>query len=330
MEQEFPLAHLAQLVASSLSQERPTRLALRNTERFGLVHLYFAQGRLCRVEGHRASPLASLSDLATWRAAAIRRDDGLSAAVASASQGEHVPALAQALAEAIRVLETNGVISPPAPVTPHPISRGALSGPLRMRTPHSRPGSSPLPPYPHTPNPKSMPPSAREWSQLEQMAGLPPLANAAMPPEPPAPWRGAEPVGGALLGNPQWQLIALVTRQVVERAGRQIGQQLAENLLRQALGQTATSKESLRVVEIDSTGWLQMIASPEGKNITDYPTAVVTDAIAALLTNFELRCASLVGAAQAQQILASATEPFRASLAKIGLAVADMPNDAAQ
>lgn len=137
-------------------------------------------------------------------------------------------------------------------------------------------------------------------------------------------------MSGALLTGPQWQLIALVTRQVIERAGQQIGWQLADNMLRQALGQTATSKAPLRLVEIDTTGWLQMVASPEGKSITDYPTAAVTDAVAALLTNFELRCAALVGAAQAQHILATATEPFRASLAQIGLAVADTPSDAGQ
>lgn len=167
-------------------------------------------------------------------------------------------------------------------------------------------------------------------SHLEQMTGLPPLANAAMPPEPPASLRGAEEMNGALLTAPQWQLIALVTRQVIERAGQQIGGQLAGNMLRQALGQTAARKPPLRLVEIDSTGWLQMVTSPEGKTITGYPTVAVTDAVAALLTNFELRCAALVGAAQAQQILASATGPFRASLAQIGLAVEDAPNQAGQ
>lgn len=330
MEQEYPLAYLAQMIASALSQERATRLALRNTDRFGLVHLYFAHGRLSRVEGHRASPLASLSDLATWRSGAIRRDDGPSAVVSNASQSENDDSLAPALAEAIRALEANGVISPSAPTMPHPISRGALSGPLRMRTPLTRPGSSPLPSYPHTPVPMSLPPSGQDMSHLEQMTGLPPLANAAMPPEPPTPWHGAEATGEALLGGPQWQLIALATHQVVEQAGQQIGQQLAENLLRQALGQTATSKEPLRVVEIDGTGWLQTVSSHEGKVITDYPTSAVTDAVAALLTNFELRCAALVGTAQAQRILAVATRPFRASLAQIGLAVADGPNEAGQ
>ena len=162
------------------------------------------------------------------------------------------------------------------------------------------------------------------------MEGLPPLANAAMPPDPPASLRGAEAAGGALLSGPQWQLIALVTRQVVEHAGQQIGWQLADNMLRQALGQTATTKTPLRTVELDSTGWLQMIPSLEGKAITDYPTDAVTDAVAALLTNFEVRCAALVGAAQAQHILATATGPFRASLAQIGLVVADAPNETRQ
>ncbi|MGZ3666129.1 MAG: hypothetical protein ACXVDA_16800 [Ktedonobacterales bacterium] len=333
MEQEYPLAYLAQMVASTLGQERPTRLALHNTDRFGLVHLYFAHGRLSRVEGHRGSPLASLSDLATWRAGTIRRDYGASAAVSNAGPSEHDTQLAQALTEAIRTLEANGVIRPAGPGTSHPGTLGTQSGPLRRRTPHTRPGSSPLPPYPHTlaprslPVPGSRPPIMPEVSQVEYMAGLPPLAGAALPPEPPASVRDAEATGGALLSRPQWQLIALVTRQVVEQAGQQIGQQLAENLLRQALGQTAASKEPLRIVEIDSTGWLQTVPSMEGKTITDYPTTAVTDAVAALLTNYEQRCAALVGAAQAQQIIAVATGPFRASLAQIGLVVADEANE---
>ncbi|HEX8033532.1 MAG TPA: hypothetical protein VF510_06780 [Ktedonobacterales bacterium] len=333
MEQEYPLAYLAQMVASALGQDRPTRLALHNTDRFGLVHLYFAHGRLSRVEGHRASPRASLSDLATWHAGTIRRDYGSSAANAGAS--EHDAQLAQALTEAIRTLEANGVIRPAGPGISHPGTLGTQSGPLRMRTPHTpRPGSSPLPLYPYTPVPKSMPvpgsmpPIMREVSQVEYMAGLPPLAGAAMPPEPPASIRGdAEATSGALLTGPQWQLIALVTHQVVEQTGQQIGRQLADNLLRQALGQTSARKEPLRVVEIDATGWLQSVPSPEGKTITDYATTAVTDAVAALLTNYEQRCAALVGAAQAQQAIAVATGPFRASLAQIGLVVADEANE---
>ena len=335
MEQEYPLANLAQMVASALGQEHPTRLALRNTERFGIVHLYFAHGRLSHVAGHRASAQASLSDLATWHAGAIRRDEGSSAAVPSVDQFEGESALAPRLAEAIRALEANGVISPSAPVSPvipKPVSHGGVSGRLSPLTTHTHPGVSRLPSYPQTSGPLSLPPSALDMSQLEQVAGLPPLMDAAMPPEPPASLRGASGelrrASVELLSAPQWQLIALVTRQVVEHAGQQIGQQLAENLLRQALGQTAASKTPLRVVEVDSSGWLQAVSSPEGKTITSYPTTEVADAIAALLTSFELRCAALVGALQAHQFIATATMPFRASLAQIGLAVTGSPDDA--
>lgn len=323
MEQEHPLAYLAQAVASALGQDRPIRLALHNTERFGLVHLYFAHGRLIRVEGHRGSPQASLVDLAAWHAGTIRRDEGSSVAVPNASPSEQDAELAQALAQAIRSLEARGVIRPSAPGISQPGSRSTQSGPLWKRTPHTRPGISPLPPHPYTPAPVSIPPIMREMPQVEQVAGLPPLAHAIMPPDRPAPARDAEASGGALVSGPQWQLIALVTRQVVEQAGQYIGLQLAENLMRQALGQTATAKDSLRVVELDATGWLQAARSPEGKTITQYPTAVVVDAVATLLTNFEQRCAALVGAAQAQRVIAVATGPFRTSLAQIGLVVAD-------
>src|SRR5258705_13256882 len=75
MEHGHPLARLAAFVAAARARGRPTRLVLRNTERFGLVPLYFRYGHLDHVEGHLNTPLNSLVDLATWHLAVIRQDE---------------------------------------------------------------------------------------------------------------------------------------------------------------------------------------------------------------------------------------------------------------
>src|SRR5258706_13216319 len=75
MEHGHPLARLAAFVAAARARGRPTRLVLRNTERFGLVHLYFRNGHLDHVEGHLNTPLNSLVDLATWQLGVIRQDE---------------------------------------------------------------------------------------------------------------------------------------------------------------------------------------------------------------------------------------------------------------
>src|SRR5262245_48547161 len=75
MEHGYPLSRLLALVASVRALATPARLSLGNSERFGVLHLYFRGGRLIAVEGHRDTPLNSLADLATWQNGVIRRDE---------------------------------------------------------------------------------------------------------------------------------------------------------------------------------------------------------------------------------------------------------------
>ncbi|HLJ80562.1 MAG TPA: hypothetical protein VKT52_03675 [Ktedonobacterales bacterium] len=299
MEHGFPLARLARLVAETRASGRTMRLVARNTERFGVVHLYFVRGRLAQVEGHAGSPLASISDLAGWRYGVVRQD----ASAAPSGRAAADPRLDAALDDTLRRLMAAGVVQPISLPTSWPSA------------PSSNRPSSPF--ASHISPPPAGPPSIGS-------GGLPPLSHA------PATASGAEVAGSPssagsaatktartdALTAPQWQMVALVVHQVVEGAGAFIGIQMAEGLLQQALTFATRSHPVLLDLTLDTGGWLKAC---EDDAIARYSTYDVTDAIAALLTGFELRCASLTGAARAQDVILVAAAPFRTALAQIGL-----------
>ncbi len=294
MQRAYPLAQLSEMIAAARAQPRPARLVLRNTERFGLIHLYFAHGRLVRVEGHRETPLRSLEDLAAWRVGAVRRDDVEELPGALAAD----PTLEAALDYSLRVLESHGIsrairsVTPPAPQQaqqPAPAIRGTAGPSMVFDLDASAPGAPPT----------------------VTMDGLPALA-------------GVGPQGESItatadrLTDPQWQLIAIAVRQVVEQAAQAIGLTMAEGLMRRALGRVATVKPPLRGMELDASGWLRLAP---GVSLAGHSRYEIVEAIAALLGNFELRCASLVGPDRAKQIITAATLPLSSSLAQVGLAI---------
>src|SRR5260370_10345344 len=113
LERGSPLGRLAAFVAAARARGRPTRLVLRNTERFGLVHLYFRNGHLDHVEGHLNTPLNSLVDLATWQLGVIRQDE-----IGSGLPPSPVHrTLATALTDVLRPFEARAVVQP-APTAP--------------------------------------------------------------------------------------------------------------------------------------------------------------------------------------------------------------------
>lgn len=291
MEHGFPLARLAQLVADTRARRRTGRLVARNTERFGLIHLYFVQGRLAQVQGHAATPLASITDLATWRYGVLRQDTPPDPSEAAAPD----PRLDAALDDALRRLQASGVV--------RPAMSGGWSGSL--------PASASSHPSPSHASP---PPSAP--SSIGSGA-LPPLSRLQDASGSTAPGRAATKTARAdALTTPQWQMVALVVHQVIEGATVLIGAQMAENLLRQALASAARSYSLLLDLEVEAGGWLK---TREDGAITQYSTADVAEAVAAVLTGFEVRCASLIGATRAQDIILVAAAPFRNALAQIGL-----------
>lgn len=300
MEHSNSLSRLSAEIAEIRSQNRTVRLVLRNTERFGVLHLYFEHGRLMQVQAHKENPSKSFADLATWNYATIRVDelaDSVHMPGSSASVG-----LEQALDSTLRQLESRGAVAPP------PNSRHAFSvqtQPYEAGAPWEMPPSYALggdaPPRNHAVLPTHGEPQAHElFSDMQTL----PIASTN-----PSDY----------VAEAQWQLLALVVKHVVDQAGTAIDQDAADGLIRQSLAYSAVKRPPLRILELDASGWL---APLPGQRITSYPLAEVADAIATLLTNFESRCASLVGEEDAHRIVVAAARPFSASLAQLGLAIA--------
>lgn len=90
-------------------------------------------------------------------------------------------------------------------------------------------------------------------------------------------------------------------------------------MLAQALQTAARSHAALGSLEVDALGWLR---ARDGDSMTRFPAFDVADAVATLLTGFEMRVSSLIGADQAHDMVAAAAGPFRSALLQIGLDVA--------
>jgi hypothetical protein len=301
MEQPSPLSRLSVDTAAIRTQRQTLRLVLRNTERFGLIHLYFERGRLVQVQGHKDTYVKTLADLATWTEGTIRHDD-LSSGLERMDKAGSNPALEEALDGTMQQLESRGVVAP-APVARPTTPYQAPPPPAYVLPPAHQ-----LPPYPgetdqqHSwPSPPGHlePPAHELFSDMQTM----PIASAN-----PSDY----------LVDSQWQLLALVVRQVVEQAGALLGKETADGFIRQSLAYGAVKRPPLRILEMDATGWLSPLP---GQHISAYPLADVADAVALLLTSFESRCASVIGEVDAHRLIANAARPFSASLAQLGLAI---------
>jgi len=300
MEQSSPLSRLSVDIATIRAQHQTLRLVLRNTERFGLIHLYFERGRLVQVQGHKDSYMKTLADLVTWTEGTIRRDD-LSAGVERMDKAGGNPALEDTLDETLQQLESRGVIAPaPAarPTTPYQAPPPTYVLPPTHQIPNYLGENNRQPSWPSPPD-RPEPPAHELFSDMQTM----PIASANP---------------SDFLADSQWQLLALVVRQVVEQAGALLGKETADGFIRQALAYGAVKRPPLRILEMDATGWLSPLP---GQHISAYPLADVADAVALLLTSFESRCASVIGEVDAHRLIANAARPFSASLAQLGLAI---------
>lgn len=302
MREEYPLARLAQLIAAARAVPGPTRVTIRNTERFGLIHLYIQGGAAVRAHGHLRRMTESLQDLATWRFGTVRMEDTLSRDLPTAADEQ----LESALTNALVRLEAQSVIAPSQHPEPQPVTLQADQASTADATEQARPvydaprHARPTPPPPGT-------------------DGLPPLV-APSTSEPRTSQQSIH--SGELvdrLTTPQWQMIALIVRQIMQKAADLVGESMAETMLRLSLTQATRTHPILHDIQMDASGWLEAV-SPDA--IAHYSTFDVADAIASLLTGFEARCASLIGPEQAQQIIASVAAPFRASLEQLGLHIA--------
>lgn len=307
MDQEYPLARLGTIVALARARTTPTRLLLRNNERFGVIHLYFAGGRLVSVEGHRDSPVSSLSDLSTWQGGSIRTDDAQVSLL-----GDPDPRLEVALAHALQGLAARGITQAPSLPRSHPSVASPRSRTSKM--PSRAP--SPVPTSQQT-SPHSAAAVFRSGSPSPEVPpmGLPPLSQTPeVPVGPPA-----APTDSENLTSPQWQLIALTVRQIVTQVGAEVGDTMAIRIFGQALTHATRTRPVLTPLTIELSGWLT--ATPPDAMLQFRCDAVV-EAIADVLAGFETRCASLVGPARAQGLIIAAVGPFRQALAQIGLEIA--------
>jgi hypothetical protein len=309
MEHAQQLSALASVVAAVRASGRTVRLALHNTDRFGLIHLYFGDGRLVRVEGHASDPARNLRDLSTWRRGAIRIDNVAPSSTDAASPAALEAELNAALAE----LERQGVVHPVPPAvsfdsssrpTPSPAGASSMLG---------------LPSLDEMPNRSG---GATSSGRMRASSGAPrsqPATNGV------AASAGAHPeeMGVAAepeqrLTDPQWQLLALAVRQVTEHAAQLVGARIADTMLRQSLGQTAPAHPFLAGLEVDQTGWLR---TPGNGYTGRFTTLDAAEGVAALLTQIESRAGAVVGARRAQDMIATALIPFRVSLQQLGLTI---------
>jgi hypothetical protein len=93
---------------------------------------------------------------------------------------------------------------------------------------------------------------------------------------------------------------------------------MVDSALRQALRDRSRSSRFLARLDFDTDGWLQVRPPASAALFTTEETA---EGVADLLTEFEARCADVLGAHRAKQLIATAAAPFRASLEQIGIAI---------
>jgi hypothetical protein len=298
MERAQPLSDLVNLIATIRTQGRTTRLALHNTERFGLVHLSFEHGRLIRVEGNAGGPSESLFDLESWRGGAVRVESITAGTVEPAST---LP-LDTLLDTTLQHMERTGAVhsAPPAVSLPHGLpDLEADSFSIRAAEADAVFVAA-IPTVPALPG-----------AELVEAA-----LNGA---EPRATQARTRREGAVALTDPQWQLLALAVRQVADQAASALGPQVAQSMLVEALAMASGSSAFLRQVTIDSSGWLKR---QEGAGRAAISTFEATQAVATLLAVLESYYGTRLGAQRVRRLIAAAVAPLRNSLEQIGLTVA--------
>lgn len=96
------------------------RLTLRNSDRVGIVHLYFHSGNLVHIVGSSGNAAATLRDLSHWTHAAIRFERGATPANATITSAE-----VQSFDELLLHLQRIGLVAAAAP--PRVVEGGVVS-----------------------------------------------------------------------------------------------------------------------------------------------------------------------------------------------------------
>lgn len=322
--QHEPLRNLALLIASIRSTGATGRLALRNTLRVGMLHLYFERGQLVRLEGGRASIDDAIVDLAAWTAGQIRFDSGVRSERQTITPGQQ-----DFFERTLLFLQQQGVVETPPPLTPRfSVHQSPASPPLKRPPSQPRgastrspdyPISGPQPPESFTPPPIDVPYVSEGPRHASGKSSSPsrqerPRAFPAPPPLPPVVTGKAE----VLVTSRQWELLVDVVRTMLEQVGQLFGQRQAQNILQHVLTEQGKQSEVLGLLQVDRQGWLREARPGE---ILTQPVQEVAGGFVLLISDFERRCASLLGEDKARQMIAQALSPYQEALGEIGIAI---------
>jgi hypothetical protein len=299
MERAQSLAELVHLVAKLRSQGSTARLALHNTERFGLIHLTFDRGRLIRVDGNAGGPAASLFDLESWRHGAIRAEPIPPGTLEPAGTLPLDALLDATLAQ----LELARVVHAAPPAVNHSWSLPDLEADTFSA------GASG---------------AHAVAAVLSAVPTVPTLPAAVLPELAPsgasaqsAPQRAVR-AGGDELTEPHWQLLALAVRQIADQAALALGPQASQAMLVEALAQASKGSAFLRQVSVDDTGWLRRAERADREASSTYEAA---QAIATVLAVLESLYTMRLGGHRVRRLITAAVAPLRNSLEQIGLTV---------
>jgi hypothetical protein len=321
MDRQEPLRNLGTMVARIRTTGGTGRLALRNTVRMGMLHLYFERGQLVQLEGSRASIDDALIDLAGWNEGLIRFDNGV-----VPERQTVTPTQREFFQRTLLLLQQHGVVDPvsrntsPSPA-PSPPSAPLVnsSHPLPQTTPMRLPSAPPSPqrlPAPRKPAPDALPPAPESLRRAQKASsGHPPRGSGPLPGFPSSPPPGTADV---LLSARQWMVLMDVMHAVLESVGRLFGQRQAQNILQHVLVERSTESAVLRLLQVDRQGGLREV---EAHEMEMQPVREVAAAFVLLIGDFEYRCATLLGEEKARQMIAQALYPYHDDLAEIGIAL---------
>lgn len=319
IERQEPLRNLGMMIARIRATGGTGRLALRNTVRVGMLHLYFERGQLVQLEGSRASIDDALIDLAGWSEGVIRFDVGV-----LPERQTVTPAQQEFFHRTLLMLQQRDVVdevSPSAPFSAHPEKAAPPQAglrSLRQRTPTRLPvvpTSSQGQPAPLDPTIDAfLPPGTIQRAAYRPPSGPQGRKSRPLPPVAPAFPGTAE----VLLSARQWELLVEVVNAMLEGVGQLFGQRQAQNILQHVLLERSEDSKVLELLQVDRQGWLREVRLHE---MMTQPVQEVASAFVLLISDFERRCAGLLGEEKARQMIARALYPYHDGLAEIGIAL---------
>jgi len=320
-DRQEPLRNLGVIVARIRATSGAGRLALRNSARMGMLHLYFERGQLVHLEGTRATIDDALIDLAGWTEGLLRFDSGVLPERQTVTPGQE-----DFFYRTLLLLQQNGVLDPvrQAPQFTAPLPQTAPS--LNQARPMSQMTPARLPVIPATPqrSPDQFDPSLDPFPTPAEIQRVSPRLPSAPPrgysgPLPPAPPPAGPPAPTEVLLSPkQWELLVEVVRVMLEGVGRLFGQRQAQNILQHVLAERSQESEVLGLLQVDRHGWLRELRTHE---LLNQPLQEVATAFVLLISDFERRCAALLGEEKARQMITRALYPYQDALAEIGIAL---------